>query len=172
MPNHRRNILVAILLFCRFFFAIPLMAQSAFSGFTIDRSTGEPLSFVNIQVKGTSRGVISDLQGRFTIALQEGDAGLQFSCVGYQTLFFPVDGFPSDGKVPMMPMDVKLSDVTVSPGMNPAFAVMQRVVEQAPKHNPNLNHDYSCILYHKMVFSFRETRASPRGACVERFFAD
>lgn len=169
MPNHWRNILVAILLFCRFFFAIPLMAQSAFSGFTIDRSTGEPLSFVNIQVKGTSRGVISDLQGRFTIALQEGDAGLQFSCVGYQTLFFPVDGFPSDGKVPMMPMDVKLSDVTVSPGMNPAFAVMRRVVEQAPQHNPNLNHNYSCVLYHKMVFSFEKPLPAQGGRVLSDF---
>ncbi len=169
MP-HYRNLHPFFLLVCSgLFSSFVLFSQTPLSGSTVDRLTGEPLSFVNIQVRGTARGVISDLQGRFSIVLADGDPGIQFSCVGYQSYFIKADDFPSNGIVKMNPIEFRLGDVTVSPGMNPAVAVMKQVVEKAPKHNPNLNVDYSCVLYHKMVFSFEKPMTAQSGRVLDDF---
>lgn len=58
---------------------------------TVTDISGDPLIGVNIQVKGTTRGAITDFDGEFEI-----EAGLQdtllFSYIGYKTLIVPVDG--------------------------------------------------------------------------------
>ena len=46
---------------------------------------GEPLIGVNVRIKGTSSGAISDLDGRFTVRVKPGDV-LILSYTGYKTL--------------------------------------------------------------------------------------
>lgn len=46
---------------------------------------GEPIIGANIMVKGTTNGAISDLDGNFTLDIQEGSI-LVISYIGYQTL--------------------------------------------------------------------------------------
>jgi len=53
---------------------------------------GEPLIGVNVVVKGSSIGTITDIDGRFSIELDDGQEVLQFSYVGYVTLEVPVEG--------------------------------------------------------------------------------
>lgn len=48
----------------------------------VSDSSGEPLPGVNIVVKGTTRGVVSDMDGNYSIAASEG-ATLTFSYIGY-----------------------------------------------------------------------------------------
>src|SRR6202012_3274065 len=52
---------------------------------------GAPLAGVNIQVKGTSTGVQSNLDGRFSINAAPG-AVLVISSVGYETQEVPIRG--------------------------------------------------------------------------------
>jgi TonB-linked SusC/RagA family outer membrane protein len=61
-----------------------LYAQHNVSGIANDQ-TGEPLPGVNISVKGTTRGVISDVEGKYTLSVPGGNTVLVFSYVGYQT---------------------------------------------------------------------------------------
>src|SRR3954469_15744770 len=49
-----------------------------------------PLSNVSIVVKGTSKGVTSDLNGIFSITVPDNNAVLVISYVGYQTKEVPV----------------------------------------------------------------------------------
>lgn len=46
---------------------------------------GEPLIGVNVRVKGTSTGTITDMNGRFKLTLPR-DGRLVFSYIGYQEL--------------------------------------------------------------------------------------
>jgi TonB-linked SusC/RagA family outer membrane protein len=58
---------------------------SEVSGVVTDAS-GEPLIGVNVLLKGTSQGVVTDLDGRYAIQIPTGHrAELVFSYVGYQT---------------------------------------------------------------------------------------
>ena len=63
-----------------------LLAQSkhTVSG-TVRSSNGESLIGVSIRLLGSSRGTITDVQGRFTLQAELGDS-IQLSSVGMQTL--------------------------------------------------------------------------------------
>ncbi|NJO89405.1 MAG: TonB-dependent receptor plug domain-containing protein [Chloroflexia bacterium] len=56
------------------------------TGRVTDADDGQPLPGVNISVKGTTQGTITDLDGGYSINTSEKDAVLVFSFVGYQTI--------------------------------------------------------------------------------------
>ena len=53
-------------------------------------ANGEPLIGVNVVVKGTTLGTVTDLDGNFTLGNVATNAILQISYIGYQTLEVPV----------------------------------------------------------------------------------
>ena len=57
---------------------------------TVTDETGEPMPGVNIIIKGTIAGVISDVNGKYTIIAPDKDAVLIFSFVGYAAQEFLV----------------------------------------------------------------------------------
>jgi len=67
------------------------MAQRTITGQITDAETGDPLPGVNIVVEGTTRGTISNTDGRYSIEVQPQDQALVFSFVGYQQQSIPID---------------------------------------------------------------------------------
>jgi TonB-linked SusC/RagA family outer membrane protein len=59
-------------------------AEGPVSGKVTD-AHGDPLIGVNITIKGTSTGVISDIDGKYTITVRDNNAVLVFSYVGFAT---------------------------------------------------------------------------------------
>ena len=53
------------------------------TGTVLDATLKDPLPGVTVLVKGTTRGTTTDLDGKFKIDLQDGDATLVFSFVGF-----------------------------------------------------------------------------------------
>jgi TonB-linked SusC/RagA family outer membrane protein len=67
--------------------------QKSVSGTITDAATGQPMPGVNITVKGTTAGTLTDGNGKYTLAVQEpGTAVLVFSFIGYGTKEVPVSG--------------------------------------------------------------------------------
>lgn len=64
--------------------AVAIVQQNAQTTGTVIDEKGEPLIGVAVQVKGTSRGTVTDLDGQFTLDVKEGDI-LEFSYIGYIT---------------------------------------------------------------------------------------
>ena len=63
------------------------MSDAHIAGHVLDAHTGEHLSFVNVQVKGTSLGCLTDESGHFYLKnLPEGDLTIVFSMIGYETV--------------------------------------------------------------------------------------
>ena len=100
-------------LFLCLFAAVSLFAETQkVSGSVIDAKTGEALIGVSILEEGTTNGIITDLDGNFTIAVQEG-AKLQLSYVGYQMQ--TVKTKKGDlGIIRMDPEAIALEDVTIT----------------------------------------------------------
>lgn len=69
------------------FFALTLahlaMAQRTITGTVTDAESGEPLIGANVLVAGTSTGVVTDLDGNFSLELPENATVLNFSYTGY-----------------------------------------------------------------------------------------
>ncbi|MEZ4994657.1 MAG: SusC/RagA family TonB-linked outer membrane protein, partial [Saprospiraceae bacterium] len=57
---------------------------------TIVNEAGDPLIGVNIVVKGTDKGTTSDIDGMFSLELENGDEVLVLSYIGHETLEVPV----------------------------------------------------------------------------------
>jgi len=61
----------------------PLDQQIVVTGIITDSNTGEPVIGANIQVKGTTLGAISNIEGKFSISVPSNNATLIFSFIGY-----------------------------------------------------------------------------------------
>jgi len=68
------------------------LQQSVINGTIKDATTGEPLAGVNVVVKGTTTGTISDVAGNFTLPVTNASSILLFSFIGYETQEIQLDG--------------------------------------------------------------------------------
>jgi TonB-dependent SusC/RagA subfamily outer membrane receptor len=66
--------------------------QIKITGKVTDESTNQPMPGVNIQVKGTIVGTISDPNGNFTINVIDPNSILVLSFIGYTTKEIPLEG--------------------------------------------------------------------------------
>ena len=60
-------------------------AQTMINGVVTDAATGEAIIGANVIVKGTTNGTITDFDGNFILAVQEGEI-LEISYMGYKTI--------------------------------------------------------------------------------------
>ena len=84
-----KHLLTAVLLVI----AVPLAAQhdAHLTGHVLDEKTGEHLAFVNVQLKGTNIGTVTDESGHYLLKdLPLGKQTIVFSFVGYETEELPV----------------------------------------------------------------------------------
>jgi hypothetical protein len=59
------------------------------TGRIIDTS-GEPLIGVNVILKGSTQGTISDINGNYSLKVSEGKGEIQFSYIGYRQVVLPI----------------------------------------------------------------------------------
>ncbi len=83
------------------------------SGVVTDEK-GEPLIGVNVSVKGTTKGTITDINGKFTLQVPGPNESLKFSYVGFEGKILPV-GNNKTFKVRLSP-DTKVMDEVVVVG--------------------------------------------------------
>ncbi|MEG1521507.1 MAG: TonB-dependent receptor [Bacteroidales bacterium] len=87
----KKNIFILICLCCAFFRAMadPMELNSSDAniiGHVIDSKTGEHLSYINVVLKGTTIGAMTDLSGHYFLKnLPEGVFTLEVSALGYQS---------------------------------------------------------------------------------------
>ena len=65
------------------FFALSTYAQNSITGVVSDAESGETLPGVNVHIKGTTNGTITDINGNYAINVSDSEV-LVFSFVGYQ----------------------------------------------------------------------------------------
>jgi TonB-linked SusC/RagA family outer membrane protein len=87
-------------------------AQTSVSGKIISSEDGQPIPGVNILVKGTSNGTISNADGTFIVSVSSNDV-LVFSFVGFETQEVPV-GNQSVLSITMSPDAKQLGEVVVT----------------------------------------------------------
>ncbi len=68
------------------------LQQQVITGKITDSQTGDPMPGVNIQVKGTTIGAITDISGKYTISVPNQNVTLIFSFIGFITEEVPANG--------------------------------------------------------------------------------
>ncbi len=106
-------------LFLIFFLFNPGFAlNGAINGFVRDRSSGEPLAYANVELKGTGIGTATNQKGYFYLGdVPPGSYTLEVSFIGYQTLQVPVTVSPGKlhtRQLELEPEAVPLGEVKVT----------------------------------------------------------
>ncbi len=86
--------------------------QQQIMGKVTDAETGEPMPGVNIVVKSTSYGAITDIEGKYVISVPNRDVTLVFTFIGYTAKEVPA-GSQSVVNVALSPDVEQLSEVVV-----------------------------------------------------------
>jgi len=102
---------IQCILFANNTFANSSMQARPVSGTVTDQSTGEPLIGVTIIVKGTTNGTISDIDGKYSLQVNEGDV-VVFSFIGYTSQEITV-GAESEINIILSIDNVGLDEVVV-----------------------------------------------------------
>ena len=86
------NLLFLITFFSMILNGNPISFQNTVTGIVTDSQSGEAMPGVNIVIKGTSAGTITDASGRYSIDFTDSNVTLVFSFIGYSTIEIPVGG--------------------------------------------------------------------------------
>lgn len=101
-----------LLLSALFMISLPVLSQNiTVNGTVTDSQTGEAMIGLNVVIKGTVRGVVTDIDGNYTITNCPPDAILVFSYVGYEQLEVPVQG-----------------QTTVNAAISPSSSILDEIV--------------------------------------------
>lgn len=153
--------LKTILILFTLLVAMTTGAQNLIRGTVTDSITGEPLPAASVVLKGTSKGMKTDMEGEFFFSADIIEAILQVSFVGYDTKEVKiVKGETTGLEIELVPTGVELSEVVIKPKKekykkknNPAVAFVRNMIARRRSNDPR-NHDYySYDRYEKMIFA-------------------
>lgn len=125
-----------------------LQAQKTYVGTIVDASTNEPLPFVNIAVKGTSKGTTTDMDGKFSLTYNfKSTDSLMVSYVGYQPLTVKAQ---NNLTIALQQAQLALKEFVVEYQGNPADKMIKRIIKAKEKNNPEQYDYYEYKLYNKL----------------------
>src|SRR5690606_6945462 len=88
--RHFTSLLLALMLVGNAFATPP--QELRVSGQVTSSEDGQGIPGVNVVVKGTQSGTITDVDGRYSVAVADNNAVLVFSSIGFDTQEVPVNG--------------------------------------------------------------------------------
>ena len=92
-------------------FSTVVMAQSTVTGTVMDAELNAPLLGANIVVKGTTKGAISDFDGKFLLTTDAASGEVVISYVGYTSQTIAFNGSQDLGTVTLSPSQIGLQEV-------------------------------------------------------------
>lgn len=122
------------------------MFSQEISGFVNSNNTGIP--FASVYIANSSKGVICNSKGEFTILLNSIHDTLIFSAVGYKNFKIKASDFRKKKLVTLSPSMEELNPVIIGSKNNFGERLVELVVQNRKNNNPQ-NSDYSANLYTK-----------------------
>lgn len=163
-----RGILIIIIL---------LMGQLAFAqstrvrGKVTDAKTGEVLPLVNVFFKGTTIGMTTDFDGNYYLETREDVSQLQASFVGYVAKTVKINPQSYNTvNFQLEPQTFDLEEVKVTPGENPAHAILKKVSKNKPRNNPEALSEYICKTYTKMELDLTNIKPGFKNKKLQKNF--
>lgn len=123
------------------------------SGKVKDAATNEALAFVNVIYDNGKKGVVSNIDGQYILKSEYKPAHLTFSLIGYESKTVSTDSITNTLDIALIPKTVNLDEIVVKPGVNPAFRIINKVIENRNMNNPEKMTSFSYLSYNKMHFN-------------------
>ena len=114
MRYYERNLILILMLFS----VSVMQAQNRTVKGTVTDVQGEPIIGANVVIVGGTKGVITDLDGKYSIQVPENGAVLNFSYIGFKT----TTRFSTTLRTPIaeiIPYSMKLTPPIIAEGIEP-----------------------------------------------------
>lgn len=120
----------------------------------LDASTGEPLPFVGVYFDGTTIGISTDLEGRYSLETRSDNARvLTAQLLGYESVSKPVTpGAYSEIDFLLKPDPRQLEGAVVRPDDRYIKSILRQIDAAREKHDPENAPDWQCGVYTKIEF--------------------
>ncbi len=145
--------------------AQPLSAQTMYrlSGRITDAATGAGIPFAGVGIKGTSKGGVSDAEGRYRFAFSGQGDSLTASSIGYQTRSLRLRPDSSQTlDLALTATATGLREVKVyAKGGDPAYRILREVIRRRDEFDPDRVKAYQFESYSK-VEAYLNNFAEPR----------
>lgn len=127
-------------------------------GKIIDADSKQPVSFAVIALDNSNKGTTADLDGNFSITLAGSEKEIKIQVIGYisKTIAISELDLNSVNVIKLKASNIKLLEVVVTPGENPAIPIIKQVIARKPKHNINNLPYYLCNTYAKTYFTLSD----------------
>lgn len=141
-----KSLIVSVLFTCSFFQG---MAGEVFG--IVTNQSGEPLPYATLYIQNTTKGTTTNIEGKYSIELPEGDYALVYQYVGYkkQEIQLKVDHRRILLNVVLESEALQLQEVVVTAtGEDPAYAVIREAIAKRKYHLEEVK-AYKCKVYIK-----------------------
>jgi hypothetical protein len=129
-----------------------LVAQYQLKGKVVDSKSKTPLAFVNIIANNENYGTTTGIDGDFLLTSKNPISTIKLSYVGYEPLEINVSG-QQFVTIKLNPTKYQLDEVKVLPGINPAERIINEVIKNRKKNNPEKSLNFKYESYNKMYFT-------------------
>jgi hypothetical protein len=108
------------------------LPESTVTGLVFDESTGEPLPYANVLVKGSSIGTVTNFKGEFRISIPTNfkSDSLRISYIGYKTNSVAIPELSRDSKIFLVESVNTLNEVQIT-GQS-AMSIMKSAIKEIP----------------------------------------
>ena len=122
-------------------------------GKVYDEETGRSMAFVNIVANNSNIGTATDIDGKFLVVSETPINLLRFSYVGYESLVIEILGEANNLVIHLRRSATELREIVILAGENPAHRIIQKVIENRDKNDPEQLKSFSYTSYDKMIFT-------------------
>lgn len=139
------------------------------NGKVLDAKSFEEIPYVNISVKGSFLGTMSDITGNFTMSIpEETEYVIGFSCVGYEPNKVVIYS-NNNITVLLVPTSVELKEITIKPDKN-AYSIIKKAVKNKPDYTIEKCASQEFELYTKGLVIFRKFNYKKDSSLNTRLF--
>lgn len=145
---------IPCLLLFLFAFSCSSFAQvTKIMGRITDSVTKEALPFVNIIVKGTTEGTLTDFDGKYSFELKKHGDSIRFSLMGYKpvTRYIFRNQFQTID-VEMSTTSINLPEVVIHFTGNPAEVILRKIIQNRERNSMQNFQTYQYKAYTKIEF--------------------
>lgn len=151
-PNTMRSLLSYFL----FFFAVLCVAQTKVSGIVVDEA-GEPVAFANVVFPNSTRGTITNDNGRFYLESEQSYSSVLVSFIGYQTQEVELKAAVNYDLTIVLSEGEQLDEVVVYSGKrskkdNPAIDILKKIWARKRINGLRMFRQYEYDKYEKVEF--------------------
>lgn len=120
-------------------------------GKILDAKSQQPVPFATVAFIKSSDGTITDINGEYYLETRKPTDSIFVNIVGYKPYRFLVNKSSFQTvDINLEPNEFSLNEVKVYAGVNPAYAMLAKIIKHKDENNPNKIDSYEYQVYNKM----------------------